>query len=102
MPQKSSENFSIALQHLLDLICDSVAGLVEIQYVKRNTIGTANALVAADIALASVNKIINVDEGMEAMYREMPREVRKIGVGGISATTPTRLPLKVKFQKGNN
>ncbi|MHA2895562.1 L-serine ammonia-lyase, iron-sulfur-dependent, subunit alpha [Bacillus cereus] len=98
-PQQSSEAFSIALQNLLGLVCDPVAGLVEIPCVKRNAIGTANALAAADIALAGVNNLINADEVIEAMYRvgrQMPRELRETGLGGIAAT-PTGIAIKNKI-----
>ncbi|ASR45283.1 L-serine ammonia-lyase, iron-sulfur-dependent, subunit alpha [Paenibacillus kribbensis] len=97
--QQSSEAFSTALQNLLGLVCDPVAGLVEIPCVKRNAIGTANALVAADIALAGVDNIINADEAIEAMYkvgRQMPRELRETGLGGIAAT-PTGITIKSKI-----
>lgn len=98
-PQQSSEAFSTALQNLLGLVCDPVAGLVEIPCVKRNAIGTANALVAADIALAGVTNVINADEVVEAMYRvgrQMPRELRETGLGGIAAT-PTGIAIKSKI-----
>jgi L-serine dehydratase len=98
-PQQSSEAFSTALQNLLGLVCDPVAGLVEVPCVKRNAIGTANALVAADIALASVTNIINADEVIEAMYRvgrQMPRELRETGLGGVAAT-PTGIAIKNKI-----
>lgn len=95
-PQQSSEAFATALQNLLGLVCDPVAGLVEIPCVKRNAVGTANALVAADIALAGVTNVINADETIEAMYRvgkQMPRELRETGLGGIAAT-PTGIAIK--------
>jgi L-serine dehydratase len=98
-PQQSSEAFATALQNLLGLVCDPVAGLVEIPCVKRNAVGTANALVAADIALAGVTNVINADETIEAMYRvgkQMPRELRETGLGGIAAT-PTGIAIKNKI-----
>lgn len=73
--------------------------MVEIPCVKRNAIGTANALAAADIALAGVNNLINADEVIEAMYRvgrQMPRELRETGLGGIAAT-PTGISIKNKI-----
>jgi len=103
-PQQSSEAFSTALQNLLGLVCDPVAGLVEIPCVKRNAIGTANALVVADIALAGVTNIINADEVIEAMYRvgrQMPRELRETGLGGI-AVTPTGIAIKNKIFGGKH
>ncbi|CRK84600.1 L-serine ammonia-lyase, iron-sulfur-dependent, subunit alpha [Neobacillus massiliamazoniensis] len=98
-PQQSSEAFSTALQNLLGLVCDPVAGLVEVPCVKRNSIGTANALVTADIALAGVTNIINADEVIEAMLRvgrQMPRELRETGLGGVAAT-PTGVAIKNKI-----
>lgn len=98
-PEQSAHAFSTALQNLLGLVCDPVAGLVEIPCVKRNAVGTANALVAADLALASVNNLINADEVVEAMYkvgRRMPRELRETGLGGI-ADTPTGIAIKNKI-----
>lgn len=95
-PQQSSDAFSTALQNLLGLVCDPVAGLVEVPCVKRNAIGTANALVAADIALAGVSNLIDADEVIEAMYRvgrQMPRELRETGLGGVAAT-PTGIAIK--------
>lgn len=103
-PQQSSEAFSTALQNLLGLVCDPVAGLVEIPCVKRNAIGTANALVAADIALAEVGNIINADEVIVAMLRvgrQMPRELRETGLGGVAAT-PTGVAIKNKIFGDNN
>lgn len=103
-PQQSSEAFSTALQNLLGLVCDPVAGLVEIPCVKRNAIGTANALVAADIALAEVGNIINADEVIVAMLRvgrQMPRELRETGLGGVAAT-PTGVAIKNKIFGENN
>jgi L-serine dehydratase len=98
-PQQSSEAFATALQNLLGLVCDPVAGLVEIPCVKRNAIGTANALVAADLGLAGVTNVIDADETIEAMYRvgrQMPRELRETGLGGIAAT-PTGIAIKSKI-----
>ena len=51
-PQQSSEAFAITLKNMLGLVCDPVAGLVEVPCVKRNAMGASNAVVAADMALA--------------------------------------------------
>ncbi|MFE4764034.1 L-serine ammonia-lyase, iron-sulfur-dependent, subunit alpha [Bacillus mycoides] len=64
-------------------------------------VGSASAMAAAaaDIALAGVNNIINADEVIEAMYRvgrQMPRELRETGLGGIAAT-PTGIAIKNKI-----
>ena len=54
-PQQCAEGFAITLKNMLGLVCDPVAGLVEVPCVKRNAMGAANALVAADMALAGVS-----------------------------------------------
>lgn len=98
-PEQSTHAFSTALQNLLGLVCDPVGGLVEIPCVKRNAVGTANALVAADLALAGVDNLINADEVVEAMYkvgRQMPRELRETGLGGV-ADTPTGIAIRNKI-----
>ena len=69
----------MALGNLLGLVCDPVAGLVEIPCVKRNTVGAGNALIAADMALAGIVNKIPADEVVEAMNkvgRQLPRGER--------------------------
>lgn len=98
-PDQSSYAFGIALGNLLGLVCDPVAGLVEIPCVKRNAIGAGNALIAADMALAGIDNKIPADEVVEAMRkvgRNMPRELRETGLGGI-AGTPTGENIKFKI-----
>ncbi|WP_314354282.1 L-serine ammonia-lyase, iron-sulfur-dependent, subunit alpha [uncultured Granulicatella sp.] len=98
-PQQCSEAFSIALGNLLGLVCDPVAGLVEIPCVKRNAIGAGNALIAADMALAGITNVIPADETIEAMRsigKRMPSELRETGLGGTAATR-TGLAIKMKI-----
>ena len=98
-PQQCSEAFSIALGNLLGLVCDPVAGLVEIPCVKRNALGAGNALIAADMALAGITNVIPADETIEAMRsigRRMPSELRETGLGG-TAGTRTGLAIKMKI-----
>ena len=98
-PQQCSEAFSIALGNLLGLVCDPVAGLVEIPCVKRNALGAGNALIAADMALAGITNVIPADETIEAMRsigRKMPSELRETGLGGTAATR-TGLAIKMKI-----
>ena len=57
---------ALAISNLLGLVCDPVAGLVEIPCVMRNAIGSGNALISADLALG-VESRIPVDEVIEAM-----------------------------------
>ena len=58
---------AMALKNLMGLVCDPVAGLVEVPCVKRNVIGAVNAIAAADMALAGIESRIPVDEVIDAM-----------------------------------
>ena len=51
----------MALKNLMGLVCDPVAGLVEVPCIKRNVIGAVNAIAAADMALAGIESRIPVD-----------------------------------------
>ncbi|WP_436950160.1 L-serine ammonia-lyase, iron-sulfur-dependent, subunit alpha [Staphylococcus xylosus] len=95
-PQQSAEAFAICLKNMLGLVCDPVAGLVEVPCVKRNAAGASNAIVSADMALAGVTSRIPTDEVIEAMYKigqTMPSALRETGRGGL-ASTPTGQRLK--------
>lgn len=95
-PQQSAEAFAICLKNMLGLVCDPVAGLVEVPCVKRNAAGASNAIVSADMALAGVQSRIPTDEVILAMYRigeTMPSALRETGRGGL-AGTPTGQRLK--------
>ncbi len=58
---------AMALKNLMGLVCDPVAGLVEVPCVKRNVVGALNALSAADMALAGIISQIPVDQVIDAM-----------------------------------
>lgn len=95
-PQQSATAMAIALKNLLGLVCDPVAGLVEVPCVKRNAMGAAVAMVAADMALAGITSAIPCDEVIEAMFRIgqcMPSALRETALGGLAAT-PTGKRLK--------
>lgn len=80
---------AMALKNLLGLVCDPVAGLVEVPCVKRNVSGAVVALSAADMALAGVRSRILPDEVIDAMREvgmSMPACVRETGEGGLAAT----------------
>lgn len=88
-PEQSGHAFAIALKNMLGLVCDPVAGLVEVPCVKRNAAGASNALTAADMALAGIESRIPADEVIEAMYKiglTMPSALRETGRGGLAAT----------------
>ena len=90
-PEMSLEAASIAMSNLLGMVCDPIAGLVESPCQSRNTIGAANAITCAELALAGVTHPIPFDEMAEAMYRvgkSIPFELRETAMGGC-AGTPT-------------
>ena len=90
---------AMALKNLMGLICDPVAGLVEVPCVKRNVIGAMNAISAADMAMAGVESRIPVDEVIDAMGdvgRRLPVEFRETAQGGL-AVTPTGRAVKERM-----
>jgi len=90
-PRQAAHAAAIVLKSALGLVCDPVAGLVEVPCVKRNGMYAASALVAADLAMAGVESAIPVDEVIEAMAqigRAMPDALRETALGGL-AVTPT-------------
>lgn len=92
---------AIALKNIMGLICDPVAGLVEVPCAKRNTIGVANALISAEMALAGIESVIPFDEVVWAMDRVsklMPSVLKETSEGGI-AITPTAIKLTKEIFK---
>jgi len=87
---------AMTLQNLMGLICDPVAGLVEVPCVKRNAMGSSQAMISADMALAGVKNVIPVDEVVETMHRvgqQLPSMFKETAEGGL-AVSPTALRLK--------
>ncbi|WP_462409236.1 L-serine ammonia-lyase, iron-sulfur-dependent, subunit alpha [Neobacillus sp. Marseille-QA0830] len=98
-PEQCADAMAITLKNMLGLVCDPVAGLVEVPCVKRNAMGAANAMVAADMALAGIKSRIPCDEVIDAMYRigqSMPTALKETGQGGLAAT-PTGRALESKI-----
>lgn len=98
-PRQSAEAFSITLKNMLGLVCDPVAGLVEVPCIKRNAIGASNAFIAADMALAGISSRIPCDEVIGAMFRigqAMHPNLKETGRGGLAAT-PTGQAIAAKL-----
>ena len=90
-PGQSAHATAMAMKSLLGLVCDPVAGLVEVPCVKRNVIGTSIAFSAADMALAGITSRIPCDEVIQTMHtigRDMPGSLKETAEGGL-AQTPT-------------
>lgn len=80
---------AMAMKNLLGLVCDPVAGLVEVPCVKRNVIGTVNAMSAADMAMAGITSRIPPDQVMDAMKEvgdKMDASLRETALGGLART----------------
>ncbi|MDR3139464.1 MAG: L-serine ammonia-lyase, iron-sulfur-dependent, subunit alpha [Treponema sp.] len=98
-PLLAAEACAIAIKNQLGLVCDPVAGLVEVPCVKRNAGGIMCALAAADMALAGIKSVIPVDEVIGAMREvgeALPSGLKETAQGGL-ATTPTGLMLKKRI-----
>lgn len=100
-PRQVGHAVGLALKNSLGLVCDPVAGLVEIPCIVRNGLHAVTALAAADMSLAGVESVIPPDEVIQAMYtigNEMPETLRETGLGGLAAT-PTGKALRHKIFK---
>ena len=101
--QQIGHAVAMALKNLMGLVCDPVAGLVEVPCVKRNVIGAVNAVSVADMAMAGITSQIPVDEVIDAMGevgRRMPVEFRETALGGLAAT-PTGVAIQEKMRKSS-
>lgn len=90
---------AIVIKNILGLVCDPVAGLVEVPCAKRNFAGAISALSTADLVMAGVSSKIPFDDTVEAMYRvgkALPSSLRETAQGGL-AITKTGLELNKKI-----
>ena len=80
---------AIAIKSMLGLVCDPVAGLVEVPCVKRNASGAMIAMSSADMALAGIRSAVPPDEVIDAMREvgdRMDVSLRETGLGGVAGT----------------
>lgn len=88
-PQQCVQAVALSLKGLMGLVCDPVAGLVEVPCIKRNATSAGVALAAATMALAGVRSVVPPDEVVDAMGavgRELPASLKETAVGGLAAT----------------
>lgn len=88
-PVMAAHASAMAIKNVLGLVCDPVAGLVEVPCVTRNASGAANALVSAEMALAGIESYIPADEvigAMKAVGDAMPHSLKETAEGGLAAT----------------
>ncbi|MBN1148518.1 MAG: L-serine ammonia-lyase, iron-sulfur-dependent, subunit alpha [Anaerolineales bacterium] len=91
--QQAINAASLALQNVIGLVCDPVANRVEVPCLGRNVMAAANALACANMALASYDPVIPLDEVIQAMYavgQSLPVELRCTGLGGLSITPTSK------------
>lgn len=103
-PIQASHAAAIALKNMLGLVCDPIGGLVESPCTKRNAAAVAQAIVAADLALAGIESLIPADEVIDAMRRvgsHMDERLRETAEGGLAAT-PTGQQLSQHIWSKNN
>ena len=80
---------AIAIKSMLGLVCDPIAGLVEVPCVKRNAAGAMIAMSSADMALAGIRSAVPPDEVILAMREvgdKMDVSLKETGVGGVAGT----------------
>ncbi len=100
-PSMCANAVAIAIMNCMGLICDPVAGLVQVPCSFRNASQAANAVVSADLALAGQTSLIPPDEVIEAMYkvgRKLPPEFKETSQGGVAAT-PAAKKLEKKLAR---
>ena len=92
-PHQSGQAVAITLKNMLGLVCDPVAGLVEVPCIKRNAAGAAQCFIAVDLALAGIESVIPPDEVIDAMAtigRRMDPRFKETSEGGLAATPTGR------------
>ena len=98
-PEQVGHAVAIVLKNMLGLVCDPVAGLVEVPCIKRNGGSAMQALLAAEMALAGIKSFIPADEAIDAMKEvgdKMPCAFRETADGGL-AHTPTAIAWAKKY-----
>ena len=88
-PRQAIHAVALALMNCMGLICDPIAGLVQVPCAQRNASQSVNALISADLALGGMESIIPADEVVEAMYhvgKQLPVELKETALGGLAAT----------------
>lgn len=95
-PSQCADALAIAISSQMGLVCDPVAGLVEIPCIKRNASGLMIAFSSADMVLAGIDAKIPADECLDAMAEvgdSLPKSLKETAKGGL-ASTPTGKKLR--------
>jgi len=92
-PEMCGHAAALALKSLMGLVCDPIAGLVEVPCVIRNAAAASIAIISADMALSGIKSIIPVDEVIIAMGdvgKALPESLKETAEGGLAATPTAR------------
>jgi len=95
-PEMALDASAIVIKNILGLVCDPIAGLVEVPCSKRNIAGAVSALTTADLVMSGVKSVIPFDDAVLAMHKvgkQLPCELKETALGGLAAT-PTGIKLK--------
>lgn len=98
-PSMALDAAAVVIKNILGLVCDPIAGLVEVPCAKRNVSGAVSALTTADLVMAGVKSRIPFDDAVSAMYmvgKQLPCELRETAQGGL-AVTETGIKLRNKI-----
>lgn len=98
-PEQALNAATFSLLHVMGLVCDPIAGLVQYPCTFRNASGVINSMISADMAFAGVTSIVPFEETVDAMGnvgRSLGPELRETGLGGI-AGTKTGLKIREEF-----
>ncbi len=91
---------TLSLKNFLGLVCDPVAGLVEVPCIKRNSYGAVNAVTSAQLSLAGIKSAIAPDDVVDSMRRigsQLPASLKETSCGGLAITEPAQNYLNQSF-----
>ena len=88
-PETVMHAMALCMKNLLGLVCDPIAGPIEVPCIKRNAVGVANSFISADLALAGIRSFIPPDEVIDALIdveERLPNELKCATIGGLACT----------------
>lgn len=91
---------TLSLKNFLGLVCDPVAGLVEVPCIKRNSYGAVNAVTSAQLSLAGIKSAIAPDDVVDSMRRignQLPANLKETSCGGLAITESAQNYLNQSF-----
>lgn len=91
---------TLSLKNFLGLVCDPIAGLVEVPCIKRNSYGAVNAVTSAQLSLAGIKSAIAPDDVVDSMRRignQLPASLKETSCGGLAITESAQNYLNQSF-----